>query len=194
MALIDLQKKLLDQKVIDITGDITQGTREYVREALMILSLEGRPRVTITINSGGGNASAGLDTFDLIRFYPGQKLGIALTAAGSAANTILQACDWRVATPNGHILVHHTKMEISWDVLVDDNKRAKFIEANKKHFNIKERMAKRANKTMEEIISLCDDNRWISSKEALEFGLIDEIVETVAEIKFPTEPAIEGPP
>jgi ATP-dependent Clp protease protease subunit len=193
MALTDLQKKLLSQKTIDIWGTISKETSGYVRECLQILTTEGSPTVLITLSSGGGSGDAGLDIYDMIKFYPGKSIGIVFPAAGSAACTILQACNWRVATPNSHILIHHISFDIRWDVLIDEKKREEFI-ASKGHFKTTlEILAQRTNKHHDEIFKKCDDDRWISAREALEFALLDEIVETAAEIKFPENVKKEGP-
>lgn len=181
------QEKLLQKRVIDIVGDINMQVRNYVKEALTLLYADGSPTVMISIGSGGGDAEVGLDTHDLIRFYPGVTVGMALVHAGSAANTILQACDWRAATPNGHILIHHTKFQISWDVLMDDEKLKKFRESKKRFFNSKELLVRRTQRALEEVLKRCDDNEWCTAHEALDFGLIDQIVETSDEITVPNK-------
>lgn len=189
MPITDHQRKLLERNTIDIWGTINRDTTMYVREALQVLFLRDSPTVTITICSSGGNAEAGLDIYDLIRFYPGKSVGIALIAAGSAACTILQGCTKRVATPNAHILIHHTKFEIAWDVLTDDTKRAEFIKSKEHFLNSKQILAKRTNKDLDVIFKKCEDDNWIPAKEALEFGLLDEIIERVEDVKFPEGPA-----
>ena len=185
MALSETQNKLLGKGRIDIAGEINREMAWYVREALRQLLADGNPPVTITIQSGGGNAEIGLDIHDVIRFYPGITVGVAMVAAGSAACTILQACDWRVSTPNGHILIHHTKFEVGWDVLSDDDKLRKFRESKRRLMNSKELLARRTKRALDEVLRKCDEDEWFSAKEALEFGLLDQIVETPDEITVP---------
>ncbi len=181
----EIQSKLLKRNAIDISGRITPETSGYVREALQDRYANGVPQILITINSGGGSAYAGLDIYDMIKFYPGSTIGVALVAAGSAACTILQACTWRVATRNAHILIHHTKFDISWDVLTDPKKRDVFIESNRHLLNSKEILARRTSKNLDQIFEKCSDDNWINAGEALEFGLLDQLVETADEIRFP---------
>jgi ATP-dependent Clp protease protease subunit len=180
----ELQRRLADKKTIDIVGTINFDVVTYVREALMLLASNGSPDVLITINSPGGDADAGLEIYDMIRAYPGKTIGFALTRAGSAACTILQACQIRAATPNGKILIHHTKFRIAWDVLTDPVKRDEFIRTNEYYLNSKLILARRTNKDLDLIFKKCEDDTWIPSKEALEFGLLDQIVEKAQDINL----------
>ena len=105
----DIQKKLLEKRKIDILGKIEPDTIKYVREAFQALTLDNSPSITLTITSGGGDADVGLDICDLLKFYTGHKIGVVHGYANSMASIILQVCDWRVITPNAHILIHHIR-------------------------------------------------------------------------------------
>lgn len=181
----DLQRKLLEKRVIALGGTVNNDMGFYVKEALMNLFSQGSPKVLITIDSAGGNADTGLEIYDTIRAYPGISVGCALTRAGSAACTILQACTWRVATQNGKVLIHHTKFEISWDVLTDSVKREEFIRSKEHYLNSKLILARRTAQDLDAIFKKCDDDNWMPSKEALEFGLLDQVIETFEDIKIP---------
>jgi ATP-dependent Clp protease protease subunit len=181
----DLQKKLLERRVIALNGTVNIEMGFYVKEALMTLFSQGSPKVLITIDSAGGSADVGLEIYDTIRVYPGISVGCALTRAGSAACTILQACTWRVATQNGKILIHHTKFEITWDVLTDPTKRDEYIRSKGHFLNAKHILARRTNKDLDVIFKKCDDDNWMPSKEALDFGLLDQVIETFEDIKVP---------
>ena len=72
----ETQQKLLKSGIIDIGGSVDADMALYVREALLRLRAEGNPPVSLHITSSGGSVSIGLDIYDTIRLYLGQKTGI----------------------------------------------------------------------------------------------------------------------
>ena len=183
----DIQKRLLDRNCIEIVNKVDRDMGLYVRDALTVLGLkDSHPLVTVYITSDGGDASVGFGIYDLLNFYPGQKIGIVQGMAGSMAATILQACDWRVALPNSEVLIHHIKGNgFPLIYLQDEEKLKKFNASRKSFLNQYDILAKRTGKTIEEIIQQCEEDESMSAVSALAYGLIDQIVVQASEITFP---------
>lgn len=176
----DLQFGLLEKGIIDLQGDVDDNMFLYVRECLAQLSLAENPPIHIVITSDGGSAVSGLLTYDLLCLYPGQKTGTVIGFARSAAVTILQACDKRESTRNSLIRIHNPKINperIGMDDIDDKEKWEKFVArlraVHEQFYLIWEEKTK---KPQSAIAALCKEDRDLSAQEALDFGLIDEII------------------
>lgn len=174
----DVQKGLLEKNIIDISGEIDVDTAFYVREALMRLVAKGSPDIKILITSDGGHVFVGLDVYDLLRNYSGATEGVVYGFARSMAAVILQACKKRIALRHANILIHHiAKTEVSLDILRDKRRTERLRDELEKN---QERMYKilvdRTGRKVGEIKRECAKDREMSAEEALEFGLIDEII------------------
>jgi ATP-dependent Clp protease protease subunit len=185
MALTDWHQKLLKKRILDIRGEVNYDMMSYVREALLTLLVESAPRAILSIASGGGKSQAGWDIYDLLQSYPGEIVGFVNPHAGSSAAIILQGCHWRVATPNSRVLIHHmTVTDLPVPVIRDPTRLQKYLEASDHLWAGYHTLAKRVGKTFDEFYAKCDENEYMPAKAALEFGLLDQIVTKLDEIKL----------
>jgi ATP-dependent Clp protease protease subunit len=168
-------KAYLDRRILIITGKMTGDTLSYVQESISTLLLKPITEITLIISTSGGNYS--LEIFDLLRLYPGKKVGLVVNCAQSAGAIILQACDLRLATPNSKILIHHGATgEVKYDLLMDQEKTQQFLLDSRKaieaRYNI---FTSRTGRSRAEISSLCFQDRNLSPEEAIKYGLLDQI-------------------
>lgn len=173
-----LQLNLIDQKVIDLSGEVDISMAKYVREATLRLKAMGSPDIEIRLTSGGGNVEFGLDIYDMIRLYEGKKRGVVIGDAASMAAIILQACDNRCAMENARVLIHHINHN---RVTLDDMRNPKRL--GKMHKDMEQRqqrlydiLAKRTGKSVARIRAVCAKDEPMTTKQALEFGLIDTVL------------------
>ena len=176
----DAQMALLrgDEPIIDIVGDVESPMFAYVRSAVMFLRSRNAPDVQVFITSPGGNVDVGLDVYDLLRLYPGKKTATVYDKAASMGAMILQACDVRRSAKHSHILIHHiSRGFISLDVLRSKKKSAEWREdMEKSQKRLYDILSERTGKTVSQIRAACAKDEFMTAQEALEFGLIDEIV------------------
>lgn len=180
-----IQEKLLALDRIDIAGRVNEEMMVYVREAIILKTTEGSPPLRIFITSPGGSANFGITIYDTLRYYKGHKTAVVIGAAESAAATILQACEWRTITPNATVLIHNAKFsDIDFEDIHDDERNEAFRkQVRRSHFCKIEIYARRTGRTPEEIAAVCDRNKSMFAEEALAFGLVDQIIDTEADIK-----------
>lgn len=174
----DLQAKLLDKNIIDVIGEVDRDMALYVREAIMNLIARECPPTNIYISSGGGDVDYGLDVYDTLMMYDGLKKGIVVGNASSMAAIILQACDKRVATKHATVLIHHiSRGDISLDVLRDEEKLKDTVKSmEESQMYLYEILSGRTKKDTMVIKEECAKDKAMTAREALEFGLIDEIL------------------
>ncbi|MFA6526057.1 MAG: ATP-dependent Clp protease proteolytic subunit [Candidatus Buchananbacteria bacterium] len=176
--MLDLQKALLDNGVIDIAGEINEDTILYVREALLRLNTMNNPPINVTFTSSGGNCDAGFAIFDLLGNYPGHITGTVTGFANSMASIILQACDVRRVSVHSRICLHY-----SIQPRLTRKQRKVPSERNKVRKNsdkvdgqFLDAYMTRAIKTRRAINKYLEDEKELSAQEAIAAGLADEII------------------
>ncbi|MFA6594337.1 MAG: ATP-dependent Clp protease proteolytic subunit [Candidatus Buchananbacteria bacterium] len=182
-------ENLFRKKILEISGEIDAEMSEYIRTAFSRLIAEGAPDIVILFTSTGGSVERGLEIYDMLKAYPGKKTGVVIAFAQSMAAIILQACDRRLILPHAIIFVHNPNP-------ADDNKRIRYRmfgngelmgsvyshlkESRQKFISI---IAGRAvKKTIKEITDLLDAERDLSANEAIDFGLVDDLLENLREL------------
>lgn len=174
------QQTLLSKSIIEIRGNITQETADYVRECVSVLETVDNPPVRVIITSSGGDIIAGLDIYDMIANYTGMTTGVVIAEASSMAAVILQACKKRLAYANSRILIHDPAiLYLSiHTVRTNNSKFQKLLAKNDERiFSRTYRiLAKRSGKTIPQVKKVCHKEEEMFADEALRFGLIDSII------------------
>ena len=176
----DLYSLLLSERIIFITGEINDVIASNIVSQIIYLSaVSQKKKISIYINSPGGEVNSGLAIYDAMKSSPCpiETIGIGLCASMGAL--LLSSGDkgLRKAYPNCEIMIHQP--------LGGTNGQVSDIEIMTKRFaSLKEQLtnilAKNTNQTIKKIAKDCDRNFFLNSLEALEYHLIDEIVETIS--------------
>lgn len=176
----DLYSLLLSERIIFITGEINDVLASNIVSQIIYLSaVSQKKKISIYINSPGGEVNSGLAIYDAMKSSPCpiETIGIGLCASMGAL--LLSSGDkgLRKAYPNCEIMIHQP--------LGGTNGQVSDIEIMAKRLaSLKEQLtnilAKNTNQTIKKIAKDCDRNFFLNSLEALEYHLIDEIVETIS--------------
>lgn len=185
----EMQMNLLRQNRLMISDRITLETFYYVREAIAHKIGQGSPPLIIHISSNGGDVESGLDICDLIEFYPNMIVGIVHSCAASIGCLVLQACGWRVATTHAHLMIHEVSphgSKVKLSVLRDPIKLSQLEESletdQRQIYNF---LFTRTGRKVEEVGVTCELERTMSAQEALEYGLLDQVIKRENEIRVP---------
>lgn len=171
----DIYSRLLEDRIIFLTGEITDESANSV--VAQLIYLEGKDPdkdVSLYINSPGGSVSAGLAIYDTMNFIKCDVTTICVGQAASMGAFLLSSGTKgkRYALPNSEIMIHQP--------LGGTQGQASDIEIHAKHIkNIKEKINKilseNSNQPLEKVKADTDRDFYMSAKEALEYGLIDKI-------------------
>lgn len=130
--------------------------------------------IELHINSNGGSVKEGVGIYNLLRQKENQKTGIVDGVAHSVAFLILQACDRRVMCLGTTALIHNMWMCCCGNA----NQLRKYaddldamMESNRKVF------MERATISEDDLEAMMDRETYLTPDKALEYGLIDEIME-----------------
>jgi len=173
----DIYSRLLKERIIFIGGPIDDNIASLVIAQLLFLSSEDpNKEINIYINSPGGSVSAGLAIYDSMQFVKPDVATICIGMAASMAQVLLAAgaSGKRYALPNSRILMHQP--------LGGAQGQASDIEIyTKEMLRIREILyeitSKHTGKQIEQIRKDADRDYYMSSKEALDYGIIDKILD-----------------
>ncbi|HOB64619.1 MAG: ATP-dependent Clp endopeptidase proteolytic subunit ClpP [Clostridiales bacterium] len=171
----DLYSRLLEDRVIFLSGEITDQTANLVVGQLLYLETKDPTKeISLYINSPGGSVSAGLAIYDTINFIKCDVSTICVGLAASMGAFLLAAGTKgkRYALPNSEIMIHQP-MGGAQGQASDIAIVAEHILKIKKKLN--EILAERTGQPLERIEKDTDRDNYMSAQEALEYGIIDKI-------------------
>jgi ATP-dependent Clp protease protease subunit len=185
--LIDAVKVLIRKEASDrlrdvyLVGDIEKDPARGVIERLRELANDNPRPITLYINSAGGNVTDGLALHDSIRQIVRRGVEVTIVVQGMAysmASVVLQAASpgRRLAQPHSWIMIHEPAKWAGWQ---STSAAAQHLDRLKQmQTQIYEILSKRSGRPLNKIIR--DTKRtdlYLDAKKALEYGLIDGIVE-----------------
>jgi len=185
--LIDAVKTALRKEQSDrlrdiyLIGDIEKDTARGVIERLRELANDNSRPITLYINSAGGNVTDGLAIHDAVREIVSRGIEVTIVVQGMAysmGSVVLQAASdgRRLTYPHSWIMIHEPAKWAGWQstsAAAQHLDRLKQMQAQIYHI-----LATRSGKPLQKIIR--DTKRtdfYLDAKKALEYGLIDGIVE-----------------
>ena len=185
--LIDAVKGVLRKETSDrlrdvyLIGDIEKDTARGVIERLRELANDNTRPMTLYINSAGGNVTDGLAIHDTVREIVGRGIEVTIVVQGMAysmGSVVLQAASEgrRLSYPHSWIMIHEPAKWAGWQ---STSAAAQHLDRLKQmQSQIYQILATRSGKPLQKIIR--DTKRtdfYLDAKKALEYGLIDGIVE-----------------
>ncbi len=172
----DIYSRLLEDRIIFITGEITDATANTV--VAQLLYLEGKDPnkdISLYINSPGGSVTAGMAIYDTMNFIKCDVATICVGLCASMASVLLSsgAKGKRMCLPNGEVMIHQplggTQGQAS-DILIS----ARHIEKTKK--NLINILCANTGKSYEKVEKDCDRDYFMTADEAKEYGLVDKVL------------------
>ncbi len=173
----DIFSRLLMDRIIFLGTPIDDNVANIIIAQLLFLDAEDPERdVYIYVNSPGGGVYAGLAIYDTIQHMraPVSTFAVGIAASMAAVLVAAGAKGKRAALPNARIMIHQPSGG-SQGTAADIEIAAKEILYTRKRLN--EIMAKHTGQTLERVAEDVDRDRFMSPEEAMEYGLIDRILE-----------------
>ncbi len=172
----DIYSRLLKERVIFITGPIEDYGASLITAQLLFLEAENpKKEIHMYINSPGGLVTAGLAIYDTMQYVRPPVQTFCIGQAASAASLLLCAGKKgeRFALPNARILVHQPSASF-YGQAADIARHAQEIVKLKRRLN--EIYAKHTGQTVEAIEKMLDRDTYMTSEEAKNFGLLDQVM------------------
>jgi ATP-dependent Clp protease protease subunit len=177
MRRIDPYTKLFEDRIIFLGTPISDEIANAVMAQLLCLQQMDADRdIDIYINSPGGSFTALTAIYDTMRYIKPDVRTVCLGQAASAAAVILAAGTpgKRLALPNARILIHQPATEGGYGQSSDIEIQAR--EILRIRSLMEEMLSTDTGKTAEEVSRDIERDKYLTADQALEYGIIDEIL------------------
>ena len=171
----DLYSKLLEDRIILLSGEITSNTANIIISELLYLDSISHDDISIYINSPGGEITSGMAIYDTMNYIKSKVSTICIGLAASMAAFILSSGEKekRYILPNAEVMIHQPIGGVQGQATEIKIAAKRILKMKQK---INEILAKNTNKNIKKIEEDTERDYFMDSSEALEYGIIDKIL------------------
>jgi ATP-dependent Clp protease, protease subunit len=174
--------RLLRNRIIFLGQQVDDEIANTLCAQLLLLNAEDPDKeISLYINSPGGSVSAGMAIYDTMQYITNDVRTVAMGLAASMGQFLLTAGapGKRFALPNTEILLHQGSAGIGGSAS-DIKIQAQQLQRSKR--KMIELTSRHSGQSEEKIEKDSDRDHWFNAREAKEYGLIDDIITTVAPV------------
>ncbi|MBT5644360.1 MAG: ATP-dependent Clp endopeptidase proteolytic subunit ClpP [Gammaproteobacteria bacterium] len=174
----DIYSRLLKERIIFLVGPVDDYSANLIVAQLLFLESENPAKdISLYINSPGGSVTAGMSIFDTMQFVKPDISTLCIGQAASMGAILLcgGAQKKRYALPNSRVMIHQPLGGVQGQA-TDIDIQAKEILLVRERLN--QILAKNTGQTLSKIRADTERDNFMTSPEAKEYGLIDEILES----------------
>ena len=173
----DIYSRLLKDRIIFLGEEVNDVSASLVVAELLFLEAEDPGKdIQLYINSPGGSVTAGMAIYDTMQYIKCDVSTICLGMAASMGAVLLSGgtIGKRLALPNAEIMIHQpsggaqgqaTEIEIAAEHILRTKKKLNTI------------LSENTGQPYETIVKDTERDNWLTAQEALEYGLIDKVME-----------------
>ena len=173
----DIFSRLLNDRIIFLSEEVNDTTASLIVAQLLYLEAQDPDRdIQFYINSPGGSVTAGMAIYDTMKYIKCDVATICVGMAASMGAFLLSAGTKgkRMALPNAEIMIHQPSAGTQGQI-TDMAIHMKRLQTIKERMN--RIMAENTGKSVEEVTAACERDNFMTAEEALDFGLIDRVIE-----------------
>ena len=175
-------QRLLKERIIWLGGEVRDDNANAICAQLLLLAAEDPERdIYLYINSPGGSVTAGVAIYDTMQYVKPDVVTVGMGLAASMGQFLLTAGapGKRYITPHTRVLLHQplggaggsaTDIRINADLILGMKKELAQITAS------------RTGKSVEQVEADGDRDHWFTAQEALEYGFVDQVIDSPQEI------------
>ena len=178
----DIYSRLLKERIVFMVGPVTDETANLVVAQMLFLESENPDKdIHLYINSPGGSVTAGLSIYDTMNFIKPSVSTLCIGQAASMGAFLLSAGakGKRFALPNSRVMIHQPLGGFQGQAS-DFEIHAREILTLKRKLN--ELMAAHCGRPLEDLERDTDRDNFMNAAQALEYGLIDQVLENRAAV------------
>lgn len=174
----DIYSRLLQDRIVFLGGEIDSNMANLIVAQLLFLEADDPDKdISLYINSPGGSVTAGMAIFDTMRYIKAPVSTICIGMAASMGSLLLTAGEKgkRIALPNSEIMIHQP--------LGGAQGQASDVAIHAEHLlktrtKLNSILAECTGQPIERIERDVERDHFLSAQEALDYGLIDTIIQS----------------
>ena len=173
---LDVFSRLLMDRQIFLSGVVDQNMADITQAQLLFLeSLDASRDITFLLSSPGGSVLSGLSVVDTMEYVKPDIACINLGLAASMGSIILSSSTKgkRSSLNFAKVMIHQVSSGASGHIA--DN-RISQMESEKYNYILFKMLAQNSGRDFEYVLEAARRDKWLNAYEALEFGFIDEII------------------
>ncbi|OFY42278.1 MAG: ATP-dependent Clp protease proteolytic subunit [Bacteroidetes bacterium GWF2_40_14] len=176
VAAMDVFSRLMMDRIIFLGVPINDDVANIIQAQLLYLdSVESKADIQLYINSPGGSVYAGLGIYDTMQLVSSDVATICTGVAASMSAILLTAgaAGKRSALPHSRVMIHQPMGGAEGQATDIEITAREIVKLKKELYEI---IALHSGRSMEQIEKNADRDYWMTSMEAKEYGMIDEIL------------------
>lgn len=178
----NVYQRLLRERIVWLGSEVRDDVANAICSKLLLLAAEDPDKdIYLYINSPGGSITAGMAIYDTMQFVQPDVVTVGMGMAASMGQFLLSSGTKgkRFATPHTRVLMHQplgglggtaSEIKIQADLILSMKR------------TLAELTAEQTDKSLEQIITDSDRDKWFTASEALEYGFIDQIVTRAGDV------------
>ena len=173
----DIFSRLLNDRIVMLSEEVNDTTASLIVAQLLYLEAQDPDKdIQFYINSPGGSVTAGKAIYDTMQYIKCDVSTICIGMAASMGAFLLSsgAKGKRFALPNAEIMIHQPSAGTQGQI-TDMAIHLKRLEIVKERMN--RILSENTGKSIETVTADCERDNFMTAQEALEYGLIDQVIE-----------------
>ena len=179
-ARIPIQDEMLSHREVELVGEVdAESVNALIRQLRWLQREDPEGEITLYINSPGGSVDSGMALYDVMQAISCPVRTVCVGLAASMAALLFVSGDRRDMLPHSRVMIHDPLITqtggsaLRLKAVSDDLMETRQIIANV--------IAEHSGKTMEEVLAKTATDSYFRAEEAVEFGLADNIITSLAE-------------
>lgn len=171
----DLYSRLLKDRIIFLSGEITDEVANVVVGELLFLNSQSKEDIYLYINSPGGSVTAGMAIYDTINFIEADVSTICVGMCASMAAFLLSSGTKgkRVCLKNGEVMIHQPLGGVQGQATEIKIAAERIIKMKKK---LNQMLSYNTGQSLKKIENDTERDYFMDSEEALNYGIVDKIL------------------
>lgn len=172
----DIYSRLLKDRIIMLSGEIDDNLANIIVSELLYLDSLNHEPINLYINSPGGSITSGMAIYDTMNFIKSKVSTVCIGLAASMAAFLLSCGEknQRYALPNSEIMIHQPLGGAKGQATEIQIAAERIIKLKRKLNKI---LSENTNQNIKKIEKDTERDHFLSPKEALEYGLIDKVLQ-----------------
>jgi len=172
---MDIFSRMMRDRILWVNGGVNDNMSTIIQAQLMYLDQVEKKDITLHIDSPGGSVKSGLSIIDVMRYIGSDIMTVNTGMAASMGSVLLSSGTKgkRSSLLYSKVMTHQVSHGTSG--VIQDTRIGQY-QAEKYNYILFKILGENCGKSYREVLDFSRRDRWYNSQEALNFGLIDEVI------------------